>query len=112
MRTRIVMEEHYTRCQHSTPFVLNGHMQFFLVFRNTHTHVFSVKRADNSTNFAAGMIINGRTHYKSLTWRQEKTIGDLLCDGLQGNESCDTTSHAQALPCRLLETSSLKEGAM
>jgi hypothetical protein len=25
----IVMEEHYTGCQHSTPFVLNGPTQFF-----------------------------------------------------------------------------------
>jgi hypothetical protein len=29
--TCLVMEEHCTGCQHSTPFVLNGHMQFFLV---------------------------------------------------------------------------------
>jgi hypothetical protein len=28
------MEEHYTVCQHSTPFLLNCHTQF-LVFRNT-----------------------------------------------------------------------------
>jgi hypothetical protein len=35
MQTRIVMEECYIRCQHFTPFVLNGSMQFFLVFRNT-----------------------------------------------------------------------------
>jgi hypothetical protein len=35
MRTHFVMEKHYTRCQHSTPFVLFGPMQFFLVFSNT-----------------------------------------------------------------------------
>jgi hypothetical protein len=35
MRTRTVMEEHYTGCQQSTPFVLNGPTQFFLVFPNT-----------------------------------------------------------------------------
>jgi hypothetical protein len=29
MRTRIVMVEHYTRCQHSTPFALNVPTQFF-----------------------------------------------------------------------------------
>jgi hypothetical protein len=29
MRTRIVMEEHYTVCQHSTPFILNGPTQSF-----------------------------------------------------------------------------------
>jgi hypothetical protein len=28
------MEEYCTGCQHSTPFVLNGHMQFSLVIRN------------------------------------------------------------------------------
>jgi hypothetical protein len=29
-----------------------------------------------------------------IPWR----ISDQLCDGLQGNESCDTTLHVQALP--------------
>jgi hypothetical protein len=33
MRKHIVMEKHYTVCQHSTPFVLNGYAHFF-VFRN------------------------------------------------------------------------------
>jgi hypothetical protein len=33
-RKRIVIEEHYTVCQHSTPFGLNGPM-IFLVFCNT-----------------------------------------------------------------------------
>jgi hypothetical protein len=28
----IIMEEHYTGCQHSTSFVLNGHTQFFYCF--------------------------------------------------------------------------------
>jgi hypothetical protein len=28
MRTHIVMDEHYTGCQHSMLFVLNGFMQF------------------------------------------------------------------------------------
>jgi hypothetical protein len=35
MRTRIVMEEHYTVCQHSTTFVQNGPTRFYFVFRNT-----------------------------------------------------------------------------
>jgi hypothetical protein len=35
MQTCIVMEEHYNICQHSTPFVFNGPMQFFLVFFST-----------------------------------------------------------------------------
>jgi hypothetical protein len=35
MLTYIVMEEHYTTCQHSTPLVLNGPTQFFLVFCDT-----------------------------------------------------------------------------
>jgi hypothetical protein len=29
VRTHIDMVEHYTVCQHSTPFVLNGPTQFF-----------------------------------------------------------------------------------
>jgi hypothetical protein len=29
MQTHIVMEEHNSRCQHFTPFVLNGLTQFF-----------------------------------------------------------------------------------
>jgi hypothetical protein len=32
MQTRILMEEHYTCCQHSTTFTRNGPTQFFLVF--------------------------------------------------------------------------------
>jgi hypothetical protein len=43
-------------------------------------------------------IINRRTHHKSVSKRQEQTIGDQLYDDLQDSESCDTTSHAQALP--------------
>jgi hypothetical protein len=31
MRKRIVMEEHYTGCQHPMPFVLKGPTQFFSV---------------------------------------------------------------------------------
>jgi queuine/archaeosine tRNA-ribosyltransferase len=30
--------------------------------------------------------------------RQEQTLCEQLCDGLQGNESCDANSHARALP--------------
>jgi hypothetical protein len=38
MRTRIVMEEKYTVCQHSKPFVLNGRpYSVFLVFRIKYT---------------------------------------------------------------------------
>jgi hypothetical protein len=29
MRTRIFVEDHYTACQHSTSFLLNGPTQFF-----------------------------------------------------------------------------------
>jgi hypothetical protein len=63
-------------------------IKLMMDFRNT--HVFSVKRvdADNSTNFAAGRIINCRTHHNSLQIH-EQTPGDHLCEGLQGNESCD-----------------------
>jgi hypothetical protein len=32
MRMCVVMEEHYTACQHSPPFVLNDPMQFLSVF--------------------------------------------------------------------------------
>jgi hypothetical protein len=36
MQMCIIMELHYTRCQHYTPFVLNGqHCAVFLVFHNT-----------------------------------------------------------------------------
>jgi hypothetical protein len=59
------------------------------------THAFSVKKEDNSMNFAAREIsITG--HYLTLQ-RQEQTLGGYLCDGLQGNKSCDVTSHARAL---------------
>jgi hypothetical protein len=61
------------------------------------THVFSIKKADNSTNFAAGRIQNRRTRDNSLQ-RQEQTLDNQLCDGLQGNKSCEATSHARALP--------------
>jgi hypothetical protein len=59
-------------------------------------------KVDNSVNFTAGGIIICRTHHKSFNRRQEQTIGDQLCDGLQGNESCDATSHAQLSPTRTL----------
>jgi hypothetical protein len=35
MRWRIVMEDHYTGCQHSTPFVLNGLRSSFSVMQYT-----------------------------------------------------------------------------
>jgi hypothetical protein len=70
---------------------------FFSVSQYT-SDVFSVKKADNSANFAAGGIINRRTRHKSLSRRQEQIIGDQLFDDLQGNVSCDATSHARALP--------------
>jgi hypothetical protein len=58
-----------------------------------------MKKADNSANLAAGGIINRRTYHNSLSRdRQEQTLGDQLCDGLQGNGSCDATSRARALP--------------
>jgi hypothetical protein len=53
-----------------------------------------VKKADDSLNFAMGGIhIHTHTHHNSL--------GGKLCDGLQGSDSCDATSHAQALPALL-----------
>jgi hypothetical protein len=33
MWSRIVMEEHYTGCQHSVPFVANGPTHFFSVLQ-------------------------------------------------------------------------------
>jgi hypothetical protein len=54
-------------------------------FRNT--RVSSVKKkADNRANFAAGEIINRRTHHNSLYGEQEQTLGYQLCDGLQAIE--------------------------
>jgi hypothetical protein len=53
----------------------------------------------HSLHFGRKPQLAGLSHRKSLSRRQEQTIGDQLCNGLQGNESCDTTSHAWALPC-------------
>jgi hypothetical protein len=61
------------------------------------TRVFSLKKADDCVNFAAGMIINCRTCCDSLC-RGKQTPGDQFYDCLQGSESCDTTSHVWALP--------------
>jgi hypothetical protein len=33
MKTSIIIDVHYTGCQHSTPFILNASRQLFLVFR-------------------------------------------------------------------------------
>jgi hypothetical protein len=35
IRMGIAMDEHFTGCQHSTPFVLNGSTQIFLLFHHT-----------------------------------------------------------------------------
>jgi hypothetical protein len=35
MQKRVVMEAHYTVCQHSTPYIPNGPTQFYLVFHST-----------------------------------------------------------------------------
>jgi hypothetical protein len=37
-------------------------------------------------------------HIITPLYGQEHTLGDQLCECLQGNESCDATSHARALP--------------
>jgi hypothetical protein len=58
---------------------------------------FSEKKADNSASFVAGGIMNRKTHRNSF-FKEKNTLGDQLYDGLQGNESCDTTSHARVLP--------------
>jgi hypothetical protein len=50
------------------------------------THIFVMKKVENNKNFAAGGIINHRAHYNSSLQRQEQTVGDQLCDGLQGSE--------------------------
>jgi hypothetical protein len=55
------------------------------------THVFSVKKADYSTNFAAGRIVNRRSYHNWLC-RDKNKLGDQLSDGLQGNESRDAAS--------------------
>jgi hypothetical protein len=38
------------------------------------THAFSVKKVDNSVNFAAGGIINRRTHHNSLCRDKNKHL--------------------------------------
>jgi hypothetical protein len=48
-----------------------------MYFRST--NVIGAKKADNGGNFAAGGIINRRTHHK----RQEQTLGDQLRDSSQ-----------------------------
>jgi hypothetical protein len=47
------------------------------------TPVFSMKKVDKSTYFAAGGIFSHRTHHNLLE-RQEQKLGDQLYDGLQG----------------------------
>jgi hypothetical protein len=69
---------------------------------------FTVKKADNSANLAAGGRINHRIYHNSLCRdRQEQTLGDQLCDGLLGSESSDGTSHARVFSCSYI--SYLKE---
>jgi hypothetical protein len=48
MWMRIVIEEHYTGCQYSMPFVLNGPLQFFGVLQHT-SDVILVPCCMNST---------------------------------------------------------------
>jgi hypothetical protein len=55
--------------------------------------IFCVKKADNSANFAAGGIINHRTHHNS---RQEQTLGDQLC-GIYKAMSHATLPHMREL---------------
>jgi hypothetical protein len=50
------------------------------------THIFIMKKLDNNKNFAAGGIIIRRAHHNSSLQRQEQTLGDQLCDGLQGSK--------------------------
>jgi hypothetical protein len=50
------------------------------------THIFIMKNVDNNKHFAAGEIINRRAHHISSLQRQEQTLGDQLCGGLQGSE--------------------------
>jgi hypothetical protein len=38
-----------------------------------------------------------KKHTKTQGKRQEQTLRGQLCDGLQGSESCDATSHVHAL---------------
>jgi hypothetical protein len=51
-----------------------------------------------TANFTASRITNCRTRHTSL-YRQEQTLGDQMCDGSQGSESCDATSYVWAPPC-------------
>jgi hypothetical protein len=60
------------------------------------THVFSVKKQITAQILQLVGFSVAR-HIITLQ-RQEQTLGDQSCDGLQGNESCDATTHAQAPP--------------
>jgi hypothetical protein len=48
MQTHIFMEEHYTICQHSMPFVQNGPMQFFSSVSQYTSNVIAVPCCMNS----------------------------------------------------------------
>jgi hypothetical protein len=58
------------------------------------TQVFSVKKADNSVNVTAAGIISCRTHHKSLSRRQEQTVGDLYVMLYKTMGHLMATSHA------------------
>jgi hypothetical protein len=59
--------------------------------------VFLVRRKWISARIAqlAGLSVAGHIIARSVG--QEQTLGDQLCGGLQGSESCDANSHARAL---------------
>jgi hypothetical protein len=51
------------------------------------THVFSGEKGGLTVDFAAGGTIIRTAH-------QKQTLGDQLCDSIQGNKSYDTTTHS------------------
>jgi hypothetical protein len=100
MNIRLPIFEHFTPLSYSSfvHYTLAINWEYFTMDFCS-THIFSMKKADNSMNLAAGGNINRRTHHNSLCREKEQTLDDQLYNGLQGNKSCDTTSHAKALPC-------------
>jgi hypothetical protein len=77
------MQRAVTRLQHNKQ-VIN----VTLIAHATEEHVTSAMTSRNNTRDARSVC----------SFIDQQTLGDQLCDGLQGNESCDATSHALVLP--------------
>jgi hypothetical protein len=66
--------------------MMDFHSTIFLVWR---------KEITERISQLAGLSVAGHIIIHSQI--QEQTLGDQLCDGLQGSKSCDATSHVRVL---------------